>query len=168
MPLGQAIRECRMIRIKYGKLKDKAVVERRLEPLAILFSEYYFYLVAFIEDAGRKKKAGKAEDWFPAIYRIDRINELQVLEEHFKIPYADRFEEGEFRKRIQFMYGGKLRKIRFRYQGKSVEAVLDRLPTARILSEEDGAYEMAAEVFGQGVDMWIRSQGGDITDYREV
>lgn len=93
---------------------------------------------------------------------------MQVLEEHFKIPYADRFEEGEFRKRIQFMYGGKLRKIRFRYQGKSVEAVLDRLPTARILSEEDGAYEMAAEVFGQGVDMWIRSQGGDITDYREV
>lgn len=168
MPLGQAIRECRMIRIRYGKLKDNAVVERRLEPLAILFSEYYFYLVAFIEDADRKMKSGNAEDCFPAIYRIDRINELQVLEERFKIPYADRFEEGEFRKRIQFMYGGKLRKIRFRYQGRSVEAVLDRLPTARILSEEDGTYEMAAEVFGQGVDMWIRSQGGDITDYREV
>ena len=168
MPLGQGIRECRMIRIRYGKLKDNAVVERRLEPLAILFSEYYFYLVAFIEDADRKMKSGNAEDCFPAIYRIDRINELQVLEERFKIPYADRFEEGEFRKRIQFMYGGKLRKIRFRYQGRSVEAVLDRLPTARILSEEDGTYEMAAEVFGQGVDMWIRSQGGDITDYREV
>ena len=168
MPLGQAIRECRMIWIKYGKLKDKAVVERRLEPLAILFSEYYFYLVAFIEDADRKMKSGNVEDCFPAIYRIDRINELQVLEERFMIPYADRFEEGEFRKRIQFMYGGKLKKIRFRYQGKSVEAVLDRLPTARILSEEDGTYEMAAEVFGKGVDMWVRSQGGDITDYREV
>lgn len=168
MPLGQAIRECRMIWIKYGKLKDKAVVERRLEPLAILFSEYYFYLVAFIEDADKKMKSGNVEDCFPAIYRIDRINELQVLEERFMIPYADRFEEGEFRKRIQFMYGGKLKKIRFRYQGKSVEAVLDRLPTARILSEEDGTYEMAAEVFGKGVDMWVRSQGGDITDYREV
>lgn len=168
MPLGQAIRECRMIWIKYGKLKDKAVVERRLEPLAILFSEYYFYLVAFIEDADRKMKSGNVEDCFPAIYRIDRINELQVLEERFMIPYADRFEEGEFRKRIQFMYGGKLKKIRFRYQGKSVEAVLDRLPTARILSKEDGTYEMAAEVFGKGVDMWVRSQGGDITDYREV
>ena len=120
MPLGQAIRECRMIWIKYGKLKDKAVVERRLEPLAILFSEYYFYLVAFIEDADRKMKSGNVEDCFPAIYRIDRINELQVLEERFMIPYADRFEEGEFRKRIQFMYGGKLKKIRFRYQGKSV------------------------------------------------
>lgn len=168
MPLGQAIRECRMIWIKYGKLKDKAVVERRLEPLAILFSEYYFYLVAFIEDADRKMKSGNVEDCFPAIYRIDRINELQVLEERFVIPYADRFEEGEFRKRIQFMYGGKLKKIRFRYQGKSVEAVLDRLPTARILSEEDGTYEMAAEVFGKDVDMWVRSQGGDITDYREV
>lgn len=168
MPLGQAIRRCRIIKIRYGKLKEKAIVERRLEPLAILFSEYYFYLVAFIEDADRKLKPGNTEDSFPAIYRIDRINELQVLEEHFKIPYADRFEEGEFRKRIQFMYGGKLRKIRFRYQGGSVEAVLDRLPTARILGEENGAYEMEAEVFGQGVDMWVRSQGEDIVDYMEI
>ena len=91
-----------------------------------------------------------------------------VLEEHFRIPYADRFEEGEFRKRIQFMYGGKLRKIRFRYQGSSVEAVLDRLPTAKIIREEEGTYEIEAEVYGQGVDMWVRSQGGDISEYREI
>jgi len=44
-PLSQAIRENRIIRIKYDKLEESATVERRLEPLAILFSEYYFYLV---------------------------------------------------------------------------------------------------------------------------
>ena len=91
-----------------------------------------------------------------------------MLAERFKIPYADRFEEGEFRKRIQFMYGGELRKIRFRYRGVSVEAVLDRLPTARILREEDGAYVIEAEVYGKGVDMWVRGQGEDITDYTEI
>ena len=39
------------------------------------------------------------------------------------------------------------------------EAVLDRLPTAEILGEQDGKYEVRAEVFGQGIEMWLRSQG---------
>lgn len=168
IPLGQAIRECRVIRMKYGKLKGKAIVERDLEPLAILFSEYYFYLVGFIQGIDRKEAFKNADDPFPTIYRIDRIEELEVLDERFKIPYADRFEEGEFRKRIQFMYGGKLRKVRFRYSGESVEAVLDRLPTARVLDEEEGAYLIEAEVFGKGIDMWVRSQGEYITDYKDI
>ena len=57
------------------------------------------------------------------------------------------------------MYGGKLQKIRFKYSGPDVDSVLDRLPTAKILKEEDGAYTISAEVFGKGVEMWIRSQG---------
>ena len=52
---GQAIRENRVIQISYRKMKDHAQVSRRLEPLAILFSEYYFYLVGFIEDIDRRK-----------------------------------------------------------------------------------------------------------------
>ena len=99
---------------------------------------------------------------------MDRIKELEVLEEYFRIPYANRFEEGEFRKRIQFMYGGVLQKVRFKYTGMSVDSVLDRLPTARIISEEGEAYEIEAEVFGKGIDMWVRSQGEHITEYRVV
>lgn len=82
-----------------------------------------------------------------------------MLPEKFRIPYTDRFEEGEFRKRIQFMMGGRLQKVKFKYKGSSVEAVLDRLPTARIIDEEDGAYIISAEVFGKGINMWLRSQG---------
>ena len=64
------------------------------------------------------------------------------------------------RRRIQFMYGGELKKIRFLYTGPSLEAVLDRLPTARVLREVPGGYEVEAEVFsGNGLDMWLRSQG---------
>lgn len=164
-PLGKAIRECRVIWITYEKMKGREVVERKLEPLAILFSEYYFYLVGFIEEIDKEKTFENADDPFPTIYRIDRIQELEVTGERFKIPYTDRFEEGEFRKRIQFMYGGRLRKVRFRYCGESVEAVLDRLPTAKVLDEEDGAFLIEAEVFGDGIDMWIRSQGDRIRDY---
>ena len=57
------------------------------------------------------------------------------------------------------MYGGRLRKVKFMYSGENIEAVLDKLPTARILSEENGVYVVSAEVFGKGIDMWLRSQG---------
>ena len=127
--------------------------------MAIMFSEYYFYLTAFIEDEDVKADFDVIDDAFPTIYRIDRIAGYKVLDKQFKIPYGNRFKEGEFRKRIQFMYGGKLQKVKFRYKGSSVEAVLDRLPTAKILEEKDGVYTISAEVFGKGIDMWLRSQG---------
>ena len=75
------------------------------------------------------------------------------------MPYKDRFQEGEFRKRVQFMYGGKLERIKFKYTGPSIEAVLDRLPTAEIISQDEDGWTVEAEVFGKGVDMWLRSQG---------
>lgn len=157
--LGEAVNESRYIEIDYYRTKDKKTVHRKLQPVAIMFSEYYFYLTAFIDDDEVKKDFDVLNDSFPTIYRIDRIKGLKVLDERFHIPYSSRFEEGEFRKRIQFMYGGKLRKVTFRYIGTDIDAVLDRLPTAKILDEDNGAYIVSAEVFGAGIDMWLRSQG---------
>lgn len=57
------------------------------------------------------------------------------------------------------MYGGKLEHIRFRYTGPSLEAVLDRLPTAQVIKAEENGWLISAEVFGKGIDMWLRSQG---------
>lgn len=95
----------------------------------------------------------------PAIYRADRIVNFRETGEHFSPPYSGRFQEGEFRKRLQFMYGGKLEKIRFRYTGPSIEAVLDRLPTAVLLEKDAEGWTVEAEVFGKGIEMWLRSQG---------
>ena len=162
--IGQAIRETKYIEIKYYRMKDKKTVKRKIKPAAIMFSEYYFYVTAFIDDEEVKKDFDVLNDSFPTIYRIDRIKELKILDEYFHIPYSSRFEEGEFRKRIQFMYGGKLQKVRFKYSGEDVDAILDRLPTAKILDEENGVYYIGAEIFGKGIDMWIRSQGDLISD----
>ena len=140
-------------------MKDKSVVHRKVKPLAIIFSEFYFYLCAFIKD--------KPKD-FPALYRIDRIQSYDVKNKHFSRPYKDRFEEGEFRKRIQFMYGGELHRIEFDFKGDSIEAVLDRLPTAKIVREANGVYTIRAEVYGKGVDMWLRSQGEWVRKVRKV
>ena len=60
------------------------------------------------------------------------------------------------------MYGGKPQRIKFKYIGKNVEAILDRLPTAKIISKDEVGCLITAEVFGNGIDMWIRSQGNYI------
>ena len=66
------------------------------------------------------------------------------------------------------MMGGKLRRVKFKYSGYSIEAVLDKLPTAEVVAEEpyeDGkrtVYTVTAEVFGDGIDMWLRSQGDNV------
>lgn len=164
--LSAAIREHKEIKITYMRQKGDDV-SRVLKPVGIMFSEFYFYLVVFIDKEGQpeKIKFEVENDPFPTIYRIDRIKECTVTDTHFNVPYQNRFEEGEFRKRVQFMYGGKLQKIKFWYKGPSVEAVLDRLPTAKILHHNVNGYLISAEVFGKGIDMWLRSQGDMVEVY---
>ena len=157
--IGLAIRENRYIELTYTRSNDKKVVVRKIKPVGIMVSEFYFYLVAFIVNIDKKEHFQNPNDLFPTIYRIDRINKILLTEERFDIPYKDRFEEGEFRKRVQFMYGGKLQTVKFKYSGYDIDAILDRLPTAQILSkDENGVYNVSAEVFGSGIDMWLKSQ----------
>ena len=162
--LGEAIQQHRYVTVTYGRIKDRKVVERRLKPLALLFSEYYFYLIAFIDDSNIQKIYEGARDMTPTIYRLDRIKNLTVEKDVFRIPYNRRFQEGEFRKRVQFMYGGPLQRVTFTYTGSDIDAVLERLPTAKILSEENGTYRIEAEVYGKGVEMWLHSQGKNVSD----
>ena len=158
--LSAAIRAHKEIKITYMRQSGDDV-SRVLKPVGIMFSEFYFYLVGFIDKGNQleKIKFEVENDPFPTIYRIDRIKEYTITDRHFNVPYQNRFEEGEFRKRVQFMYGGKLQKIKFWYKGPSVEAVLDRLPTAKIEQQNENGYLISAEVFGKGIDMWLRSQG---------
>ncbi len=159
--LGEAVQKQLKIEVDYIRM-DKSVVKRTILPVGIMFSEYYFYLLAHIDGIDKEKYFENKDDVYPTIYRIDRINGFKVLEDHFPVPYRDRFEEGEFRKRVQFMTGGKLRKIKFKYYGNSLEAVLDKIPTAQVIDEIEKGYLISAEVFGNGIDKWILSQGKDV------
>ena len=162
--IGQAIHDQHYIEIEYEKTKNEKTIIRKVKPAAILFSEYYFYMISFATPELEREKFKRVEDSLLVIYRLDKIKNLKVLEERFQVPYAERFEEGEFRKRVQFMQNGPLQKVKFKYNGKSVEEVLDRIPTSRVLQEnEDGAI-IEAEVFGDGIKMWIRSQGELISE----
>lgn len=157
--LGEDIQKCNLLEIKYQKqIFNKDIVKRVIQPVAVLFSEYYFYLNAYIVEKDENGKYIHKYD-YPAIFRLDRIVDFKETGEKFKISYADRFEEGEFRKRTQFMFPGKLMKLQFKYTGNTAEAVLDRLPTAKVISEDSGCFLIEAEVYGKGILMWLLSQG---------
>lgn len=160
--LGEEIKQCNLLEITYQKqVSSKETVKRIVQPAALLFSEYYFYLNAYIVEQDEKGEYKQKYD-YPAIFRLDRIKEYREIGEKFRIVYASRFEEGEFRKRVQFMFPGKLMKLQFRYTGSSVEAILDRLPTAKIISQEETGYIIEAEVYGNGILMWLLSQGSRV------
>lgn len=151
--LAGAIREQRVTTFTYRRL-DGGQHKRTVFPAAILFSEFYFYLIAYCE---HHEKDG------PTVFRVDRMDEVRLQKERFHRPYRDKFPEGEFRKRIQFMYAGKLRRITFTYRGPSIEAIQDRLPTLKILKEEQGVYTLTAESYGKGIEMWLKTQGENVT-----
>ena len=56
------------------------------------------------------------------------------------------------------MYTGPLTTITFEFSGDSLEAVLDRLPTAVVTGSRNGKTIVKAEVFGEGVRRWLLSQ----------
>lgn len=156
--LGSAIYAHHIVCLEYKKTSG-GVTRADVKPVGIMNSEYYMYLIAYIGDTDKKYPG------HPTIYRIDRIQGYKITERSFHVPYRDRFEEGEFRKRIPFMYGGPLTKVRFIYSGPDINAVLDRLPASTYTRLEDGRYHVQTEVYGTwGIDMWLNSQGCYITD----
>ena len=92
------------------------------------------------------------------VFRIDRFIEYSVTNERFSVMYKDRFKEGEFLNKIQYMYTGELVKIQFKFRGRSLEAVLDRLPTANVITYDNEVPIIEAEVYWEGVKRWILSQ----------
>jgi len=150
--LGSAVYSHHKVQMKYQKASGEET-NAIVKPVGIMESEYYFYLIGYVGDKDQKYPG------YPTVYRIDRISDYKIVTETFHVPYRNRFEEGEFRKRIPFMYTGKLHKAHFTYNGPDINAVLDRLPTAKATLQNDGNYFINVEVYGEkGLGMWLKSQ----------
>lgn len=150
--LTRCIHERKEISVSYYKVNRK-LVTRRIMPVAITFSDYYFYLIAYRCDK---------DDWKPLYYRIGRIENIVEHRKHFTLAPEHDFDVGELRKKIQFMFPGEFRKIKFSYTGPSVQAILDRLPTAKVVEEKDSTYIIEAEIYGTGINMFLLSQGRSV------
>lgn len=137
------------ISIDYYKM-DRSFVTHRLVPASVMFTDYYFYLIAFGVNAPEK----------PIYFRIDRIKNIIEHRKNADFSKTPEFDEGLLRKRSLFMWPGPLRNIRFEFSGPSVQAVLDKLPTAKIIERLGGnKYLVEAETYGDGIKMWLLSQG---------
>lgn len=155
--VNDSIRMHKEVKVKYRR-QDNSIREYNIRPLGLVFNEFYFYVIG--EIVGKESRNS-------IVFRLDRFEEYIITEKKF-VPYENKLKEGEFTKRIQFMYTGELISIQFKFFGDSIEAVLDRLPTAKVVNEvyEDGVkkYVINAEVYGEGVKRWILSQ----KEYLEV
>lgn len=152
--MSKAVSERRYAKILYLR-HDGSETERVIKPAGLMFSEFYFYLTVF---SGNSESMGS--DLLISAYRADRIQSFEILDRHFDLPHG--FDEIEFRKRTQFPGGGRLRRIKLLYKGKNVETVLDRLPSSKIVGRNDEGVILTAEVFGDGVDMWVKSCGNTV------
>jgi predicted DNA-binding transcriptional regulator YafY len=144
------ISEHKEITVEYYRM-DRRWNSHRIRPAAVMFSDYYFYLIAFMAE-------GKIDK--PYYFRLDRIKDITEHRKKFSTEDIPEFDEGLLRKRSTFMWQGKLRTIRFEFSGPSLQAVLDKLPTAKIIEKiGDRKYLIEAETYGDGIKMWLLSQG---------
>lgn len=146
----QAIERKHVLTITYYKM-NRSEVRRRIKPAAVMFSEYYFYLIGYeADDASCHAK----------YFRVDRISAISESRETFRLDREHSFDEGNLRNCNQFMFPGNPIRIRFSFSGLSVQAVLDRLPTAQIIEKNGDTCIIEAEVNdGRGLMMYLLSQG---------
>ncbi|WP_210128909.1 WYL domain-containing protein [Staphylococcus sp. GDX8P102P-2] len=126
--------------------------QHTIKPMYITYSELYFYLV------------GVNEKGTVLIFRLDRIQSYSDIVKKIKLPQSPYYKEGELKKRIYFMYGGYWKRVRFEFNGGIIESVLDRFPTAKLLKKDykNNQFEVEIEVIGDGVIMWLLSQGSKV------
>ncbi len=136
--------------ITYCRTHDGETRVRTIEPVGILFSEYYFYLAAFIEGIDKDKHFQNPQDNSPTIYRIDRIQNYKTLDRHFAQRYTDRFQEGEDAQAHPVYVRRRVADHPVRvYRAKS--GIRSRpIPTAKVLQVTEKGWIIEAEVFGHG------------------
>lgn len=132
--------------ITYTKQRGEKVT-RTIVPKAIIFSDYYFYVVSY--------NPKYDNDLF---YRLDRIKEWHPSDEKIKVEHKDRYEDGKLRKKIQYMTPGDQKKIRFEFTG-ILEAALDRFPMSKVIENYGKKALLEVETIDQGAKMWLLSQG---------
>ena len=160
--LSEIIHNRQIIEVSYIR-EDQRRLHRHLKPVSVMFSDFYFYLIAYMEETKYDLYSGETlNNDYLRVFRVDRFEDYRVLNRQFYLPYSNRFEEGEFRKRVQFMFLGELIKLKFEFYGPRIEPVLDRLPTATILEQDFDKFVIEAEVYGKGIVMWLFSQSSNI------
>lgn len=148
--LEKAIQKGKSIFVIYEKLKG-VCVDRNLYPISVVFSNFYFYLLACRSDI---------EESAVIYYRVDRIKEIRERKEGIPVSLEKRHQLDDARLYNQKMFMGERTRIRFCYTGPSLQAVLDRFPAAEVVCQDEAEAEISAMVeYSRGTIMELLSQG---------
>ena len=139
------------ITINYTTQRHKYVT-RTIAPVALTFSDYYFYIVSY--NPQFKKNI---------IYRLDRIVSWKYADKKIPLEQRTHFNLGDEKKKFQLMYPGNPITIRFKYTG-IVEAALDKFPISKTIKKiDEQTFLLEVTTYDTGALMWFLSQKDMVT-----
>ena len=91
---------------------------------------------------------------------MDRIVSYIKHRTGFHIEYNERFDEGELKTRFNIWPGQGISELEFEnLPGHQFRPVVDKIPESEIVKCENGKYTISANVYGDGIKMFLLSQG---------
>lgn len=123
-----------------------------IRPLYLTFNEHYFYVI------------GIHEREFPMILRLDRIEYMHEVDKKVNIEKFQQISFAELKDRLLYMYNGEKNKVIFELNGPFMEYVYDKFPHAKLLKADyvKHQYLVEVEAVGDGIMMWMLSQGSRV------
>lgn len=139
------------ITIDYTTQRHKYVT-RTIAPVALTFSDYYFYIVSYNPQFKRN-----------IIYRLDRIISWKYADKKIPLEQRTHFNLGDEKKKFQLMYPGKPITVQFKYTG-IVEAALDKFPISKTIKKiDEQTFLLEVTTYDTGALMWFLSQKDMVT-----
>ena len=139
------------ITIDYTTQRHKYVT-RTIDPVALTFSDYYFYIVSY--NPQFKKNI---------IYRLDRIVSWKYADKKIPLEQRTHFDLGDEKKKFQLMYPGTPITVQFKYTG-IVEAALDKFPISKTIKKiDEQTFLLEVTTYDTGALMWFLSQKDMVT-----
>jgi len=147
--VGEAAIRKKFIQIDYYAMSRKKKARRKVAPYKIWFFDGTFYLIGY---------CGLRRDI--RIFAMDRIQNLELLDETFEIP--ENFNVDEFMKSSFGVFQGRPVLVRIRFEADIAEYIRERIwhETQKIEVQGDGSIIFEAEVAGtEEIKYWILKWG---------
>lgn len=154
--IGEAIQRQNTLHFVYRHASGKTS-EENLLPHAIMFWEFYFYVVGFT-DGEENENYGR-----PYFYRVDRFEELTESSVAVDATHLNRFEDGKNRQKMYLMRRGFERTIEIEFTG-TLEIVQDHFEVLKSVPMRSSTGELIGHrvtfrAYDGAAMMWLLSQG---------
>lgn len=100
--ISDAIYTQRVVQIHYLINVETEPVWQVVQPVGIVFSEKHLYLTAYVHIKDEETRYVKEKRHKQSVvYRLDKIIDYSILQEHFHVPYKNQYVETDFHNLIQ-------------------------------------------------------------------